>query len=258
MTETPFDPTATQPRGKGAAAGDDTPPPDAGKRGKSNSVKGGALLAFLERIERVREAKAEWADDEKAIFAEAKANGYDTKVMRRALKVRAMRPGDREEADAMLDLYLSAVGMKSDLPLFRSVGAMASDAMGREAIVGALGGLVPANGTVTFTGSGASIRLVRDDKGELQVTDYDPDAERREREARDADPMSGAIETDRRKEADAPDVDEVGARELGAQAAQDRAPVISNPFPWNDKRRRAWDAGWRSVAGDGMGPSEDD
>ena len=69
------------------------------------------LKAYMERIERLEEEKAAMAADIKEVFAEAKANGFDVKIMRRVLKLRKMDSNDRAEQEALLDLYMSALGM---------------------------------------------------------------------------------------------------------------------------------------------------
>lgn len=69
------------------------------------------LRLLLERIERLREEKKGIADDERDVFAEEKAVGYDTKIMREILKLRAMKPDDRAEMETVLDTYKTALGM---------------------------------------------------------------------------------------------------------------------------------------------------
>lgn len=69
------------------------------------------LRLLLERIERLREEKKAIADDERDVFAEAKAVGYDTKIMREILKLRAMRPDDRHEMEILIDTYKVAAGL---------------------------------------------------------------------------------------------------------------------------------------------------
>lgn len=69
------------------------------------------LRSYIERIERLEEEKAGLASDIKDIFAEAKGNGFDVKTMRAILKIRGMDASDRDEQEALLDLYLSALGM---------------------------------------------------------------------------------------------------------------------------------------------------
>lgn len=69
------------------------------------------LVLLLERIERLREEKKGLADDEKDVFAEGKALGYDTKIMRAMLTLRKMDPDDRAQMDALLDTYRAAIGL---------------------------------------------------------------------------------------------------------------------------------------------------
>ncbi len=68
------------------------------------------LRAFIERIERLEEEKTALATDIKEVYAEAKSNGFDTKIMRKVVSIRKMDSADREEQDALIDLYMSAVG----------------------------------------------------------------------------------------------------------------------------------------------------
>jgi len=70
------------------------------------------LRSFVERIERLEEEKKALADDIKEVYSEAKGTGFDTKVMRQVIRLRKMESADRQEQEAMLDLYLSALGMK--------------------------------------------------------------------------------------------------------------------------------------------------
>jgi len=77
----------------------------------SQTVAAGQLRAFIERIERLEEEKKTISDDIKEVFAEAKGNGFDTKAMRTIIRLRKKDQAEREEEEAMLDLYLSALGM---------------------------------------------------------------------------------------------------------------------------------------------------
>jgi uncharacterized protein (UPF0335 family) len=70
------------------------------------------LRSFIERIERLEEEKKALADDIREVYAEAKGTGFDTKVMRQVIRLRKMESADRQEQEAMLDLYLSALGMR--------------------------------------------------------------------------------------------------------------------------------------------------
>ena len=75
------------------------------------SFAAGQLKAFIERIERLEEEKQTIADDIKDVYAEAKANGYDTKIMRQVVRIRKQDKSEREEMEALLDLYMEALGM---------------------------------------------------------------------------------------------------------------------------------------------------
>ena len=70
------------------------------------------LRSFIERIERLEEEKRVIADDVKEVYAEAKGQGFDVKTMRRIVALRKKDPDDRAEEDALLDTYLSALGMR--------------------------------------------------------------------------------------------------------------------------------------------------
>ncbi|MEM5501810.1 MULTISPECIES: DUF2312 domain-containing protein [Ahrensia] len=69
------------------------------------------LRAFVERIERLEEEKKTIADDIKEIYAEAKGNGFDVKVLRKVVALRKQDMNERLEHEAVLDLYLHALGM---------------------------------------------------------------------------------------------------------------------------------------------------
>ena len=69
------------------------------------------LRLFIERIERLEEEKKGIADDVKDVYSEAKANGYDTKTMRKIVALRRMETHVRQEADALLETYRSALGL---------------------------------------------------------------------------------------------------------------------------------------------------
>lgn len=69
------------------------------------------LRAFIERIERLEEEKKEVAEQIKEVYAEAKANGFDAKILRKVVSLRKKPTEERQEEEALLDLYLSALGM---------------------------------------------------------------------------------------------------------------------------------------------------
>ncbi len=69
------------------------------------------LRSFIERIERLEEEKAALLADIKEVYAEAKGTGFDPKTMRKVISLRKMEDSDRQEAEFLLDTYLSALGM---------------------------------------------------------------------------------------------------------------------------------------------------
>ncbi|KPF71152.1 hypothetical protein IP69_07545 [Bosea sp. AAP35] len=73
-------------------------------------VQGDQLKSIVERIERLEEEKKTIADDIKEVYAEAKGNGYDVKVLRKVIAIRKRDANERAEEEAILDLYLQAVG----------------------------------------------------------------------------------------------------------------------------------------------------
>jgi uncharacterized protein (UPF0335 family) len=75
------------------------------------SLAQGQLKGIVERIERLEEEKKAIAGDIKEVYAEAKANGFDTKILRKVIAIRKKDRHEREEEEAMLDVYLSALGM---------------------------------------------------------------------------------------------------------------------------------------------------
>ena len=68
------------------------------------------LKSIVERIERLEEEKKTIRDDIKEVYAEAKGSGYDTKVLRMVVRLRARDLDERKEEEAILDLYMQAVG----------------------------------------------------------------------------------------------------------------------------------------------------
>ena len=75
------------------------------------TVAADQLRLFIERIERLEEEKKAMADDVRDVYAEAKANGYDTKTMRKIVALRKLETHARQEADALMDTYRTALGL---------------------------------------------------------------------------------------------------------------------------------------------------
>jgi uncharacterized protein (UPF0335 family) len=75
----------------------------------TGGIAAAKLKSFVERIERLETEKAELAADVREVYAEAKGNGFDTKIMRQVIKLRKLEPADRNEQDELLDLYRKAL-----------------------------------------------------------------------------------------------------------------------------------------------------
>lgn len=69
------------------------------------------LRLLIERIERLEEEKRGIAEDIKDVYSEAKATGYDAKILRAVIRLRRMKPDDRAEYQAVLDTYMAALGI---------------------------------------------------------------------------------------------------------------------------------------------------
>jgi len=84
------------------------------------SVAADQLKSFIERIERLEEEKAGIASDIKDVYAEAKGTGFDVKAIRKIVRLRKMDHAQRQEEEAVLELYMGALGMLGDTLLGRS------------------------------------------------------------------------------------------------------------------------------------------
>jgi uncharacterized protein (UPF0335 family) len=78
---------------------------------KVGGIAGDQLKSIIERIERLEEEKAGLASDVRDVFAEAKGNGFDIKILRQIIKLRKMETSERDEQEHLLDLYKRALGM---------------------------------------------------------------------------------------------------------------------------------------------------
>ncbi len=81
--------------------------------GAGGGIARDQLRSIVERIEGLEEEKQALADDIKEVYAEAKANGFDTKTLRTVIRLRKQDTNERQEQEALLDLYLQALGMLS-------------------------------------------------------------------------------------------------------------------------------------------------
>ncbi|MBI5111323.1 MAG: DUF2312 domain-containing protein [Rhodovulum sp.] len=215
-----------------------------------NTLAGETLRNFVERIENEEAQKKQHSDNIAAICAEAKAQGFLPAAVRWVVKQRKLKPSERQESETLRDLYMHAMGMASEPPLFRAVGLMSVDIAVKEAVIEAAKALVPANGSITIEAGGSPVRLSRDKDGNVAVTEV-------------VEKPVEPVAADGRKKPTAPkeSVPVVSADEaesLGRIARRADVPIIQNPFPYGHPNRPHWDRGWRvEDGGDGMGPSED-
>jgi uncharacterized protein (UPF0335 family) len=214
-----------------------------------NTLAGELLRGFVERVENINGQIKELGKDKAVVMAEAKKANLIPAGINYVVKKRKMKPSERSEAEALEDLYLHAMGMEANNPLFRMVGLMKVDITARESVIEAMKKFVPVNGSITIDAGGAPVRLSRDADGNISVTEV---VEK---------PLSSSpagVKAPKAPRAEVPDVTGEQAEELGRDAFNDDVPIINNPFPFGDARRPRWDAGWRDESGsDGMGPDDE-
>lgn len=133
MTKDTYDPYATgrilgaaQPSGAAPGSAADAASVDGPDTDSVNGIAVAQLRSLVERIERLAEEKQAIADDIKDVYGEAKANGLDTKALRRIVAMRKQDASERAEQAAILDLYMAALDMLPE-PLFED----ADDPAGR-------------------------------------------------------------------------------------------------------------------------------
>jgi uncharacterized protein (UPF0335 family) len=79
---------------------------------KAGGIAADRLRSFIERIERLEEEKAGLTADIREVYAEAKGSGFDSKVMRQIVRLRKMDSSDRQEQEALLEVYRRAIGLE--------------------------------------------------------------------------------------------------------------------------------------------------
>jgi uncharacterized protein (UPF0335 family) len=80
-------------------------------------INNNQLKAIVERIERLEEEKKTISDDIRDVYAEAKGNGFDVKVLRTIVRMRKQDANERAEQETILETYMHALGMLADTPL---------------------------------------------------------------------------------------------------------------------------------------------
>lgn len=84
---------------------------NSGEQHPATRLAADQLKAIIERVERLEEEKKTISDDIRDVYAEAKGNGYDVKALRTIVRMRKQDANEREEAEAVLETYLHALGM---------------------------------------------------------------------------------------------------------------------------------------------------
>lgn len=85
--------------------------------GHNSGFASDQLKSIIERIERLEEEKSQLSGDIRDVYAEAKGTGFDVKALRAIVRLRKQDAGERAEQEAILETYMAALGMLSDLPL---------------------------------------------------------------------------------------------------------------------------------------------
>lgn len=91
---------------------DDTLPGPGHNSAPQSGFAKGQLISLVERIERLNEEKAALGTDITEVYAEAKSHGFDAKILRKVIALRKLDSDDRQEIEAVMDLYMSALGMR--------------------------------------------------------------------------------------------------------------------------------------------------
>jgi len=100
---------------------------------QTGGVAGKQLRNYFERIERLEEEKRGIAEDIKEVYAGAKACGFDAKVMRKVISLRRMDPADRQEMEALVDVYMHATEGRP-LPEIKEVSSVAPSQQSRDTV----------------------------------------------------------------------------------------------------------------------------
>lgn len=106
-----FPDLSAKPKAEAKPAGRRKPAQDEAFSAEEMGANGAEIRKFIERIEKLEEEKAALQDDIKDIIAELKGRGYDVKAVRAIIRLRKQDPDERQEAEAILDMYMQAIGM---------------------------------------------------------------------------------------------------------------------------------------------------
>jgi uncharacterized protein (UPF0335 family) len=209
-----------------------------------NTPNAEKLRGFVDELERIDAMKKDLTEQAKVIKATAKSQGFSTEAIAYLMKVRKIKPHDFQDATTIRDVYLHAMDMLPEPPLFRQLATLVDDAASQDSVTEALKQLAPAKGDIVLRMGDKPMRIFRDAEGEAKVEPYV--------EAKPKPVSASGIPE--RPVREVPDASLEEAFAMGFDAAKANTPVIDNPFPYGDERRAKWDAGWRKGnGGDGFG-----
>lgn len=130
------------------------------------------LKAYIARLEALAVERRENADDQRAVFAELKADGFDPKAVRKIVKRRDQDATELAEQETILETYMHAIGMLPDHPLHLQIAALARDGLSRDEVIETLQKFVPANGEIIARVGGDPFRVWRDEAGVAYAQPY--------------------------------------------------------------------------------------
>lgn len=215
-----------------------------------NTIEATALRGIVEEIEKIDADMKALRDQKSMIMARAKSEGFTPAGIRYVVRARAMKPHDRQEAETIRDVYMHAMGMDDEPPMFRMMQAMAEDDLSREKLLENLKLMCPPKGEIILKVGGEPVRVFRDVQGQAQVETYNEKPRDTSRASPSAMPGGTAAR-------EVPNVNEAQAEEIGRQLYRENRPITENPFPYGDPRRARCDEGFRKESGgDGMGPDD--
>jgi len=210
----------------------------ASSRPASTSDAQNLLRSFVSRVQTLEEEKKTIGQDIKVVYAEAKAAGFDTKIMRKSIRALAIDANQRGEEQLLFDTYMHALGDRADVPLFKAVGALSVDTAMRGQVIEACKLFVPAHGEIVLRTGEISVRLWRDGEGEVHAEDVRAENPTHEEKTMEEEPekKEAVIDVDAASPAE--------AKELGERAARGTGSLADNPYDVNDSRHRIWADAW--------------
>jgi uncharacterized protein (UPF0335 family) len=211
-----------------------------------NTPNSEKLRRYVDRVEAIDQQIKSLREDRARVMLEAKGEGFSARGMRHVFAARKLKPHDRQEQEAERDIYMHAMGMDSEPPLFRQIAAFGKDTLAAEKLTEAFKLLVPPGGEIILKIGGKPMRLWRDKDGEPKAEEYlPPDV---------VDNVGKGHAPARPPAKDVPVCSPEEADAMGEAAAKANIPVIENPFPYGHENRPRWDEGWRRGSGNnGMG-----